>query len=166
MSGSSVWLTVRPSSPLVLYELGEYRCPLNAMVTTTTPGGQRVSICTCTRTGCHLATFTCRPGSSLYTLATEPPKVAASTQVSALGQVATPCSCRLLLHQTLLWHHRLGHPSLPCLRGMHSCLLVSGHPRYLPPLPPSPALPCLPCAEGRQRAAPHSYSFPPRSSPL
>ncbi|CAI7743918.1 unnamed protein product [Closterium sp. NIES-53] len=44
----------------------------DAMVTTTTPGGQRVSICTCTRTGRHLATFTCRPGSSLYTLATEP----------------------------------------------------------------------------------------------
>ncbi|CAI7839850.1 unnamed protein product, partial [Closterium sp. NIES-54] len=46
---------------------------LDAMVTTTTPGGQRVSICTCTRTGRHLATFTCWPGSSLYTLTTEPP---------------------------------------------------------------------------------------------
>ncbi|CAI7886044.1 unnamed protein product [Closterium sp. NIES-53] len=33
----------------------------DAMVTTTTPGGQCVSICTCTRTGCHLATFTRRP---------------------------------------------------------------------------------------------------------
>ncbi|CAI5949878.1 unnamed protein product, partial [Closterium sp. NIES-64] len=30
-----------------------------------------------------------------------------------------------------------------------------------PPLPPSPAPPCLPCVEGRQRAAPHSSSFPP-----
>ncbi|CAI7854215.1 unnamed protein product [Closterium sp. NIES-53] len=40
----------------------------DAMVTTTTPGDQRVSICTCTRTGRHLATFTRRPGSSLYTL--------------------------------------------------------------------------------------------------
>ncbi|CAI7787203.1 unnamed protein product [Closterium sp. NIES-54] len=50
----------------------------DAMVTTTTPGGQRVSICTCTRTGHHLATFTRRPGSSLYTLATEPPQVTAS----------------------------------------------------------------------------------------
>ncbi|CAI7926633.1 unnamed protein product [Closterium sp. NIES-54] len=38
----------------------------DAMVTTTTPGGQRVSICTYTRTGRHLATFTRRPGSSLY----------------------------------------------------------------------------------------------------
>ncbi|CAI7892193.1 unnamed protein product [Closterium sp. NIES-53] len=35
----------------------------DAMVTTTTPGGQRVSICTCTRTGRHLATFTRQPGS-------------------------------------------------------------------------------------------------------
>ncbi|CAI7744737.1 unnamed protein product [Closterium sp. NIES-54] len=30
----------------------------DAMVTTTTPGGQRLTICTCTRTGRHLATFT------------------------------------------------------------------------------------------------------------
>ncbi|CAI7869869.1 unnamed protein product [Closterium sp. NIES-53] len=110
----------------------------DAMVTTTTPGGQHVSICTCTRTGRHLAMFTCRPGSSLYTLATKPPQVAASAQVSASGPVAPPCSCRLLSHQTLLWHHRLGHPSLPRLRGMHSRLLVSGLPRSLPPLPPSP----------------------------
>ncbi|CAI7867311.1 unnamed protein product [Closterium sp. NIES-53] len=71
-----------------------------AMVTTTTPGG-----------------------SILYTLATEPSQVAASAQVSASGQVAASCSCRLLSHQTLLWHHRLGHPSLPRLRGMHSRLL-------------------------------------------
>ncbi|CAI7874382.1 unnamed protein product [Closterium sp. NIES-53] len=138
----------------------------DAMVTTTTPGGQRVSICTCTRTGRHLATFTRRPGSSLYTLATESPQVAASAQVSASGQVAASCSCRLLSHQTLLWHHRLGHPSLPRLRGMHSCLLVSGLPRSLPPLPPSLALPCLPCVEGRQRAAPHSFSLPPTTAPL
>ncbi|CAI7900082.1 unnamed protein product [Closterium sp. NIES-54] len=138
----------------------------DAMVTTTTPGGQRVSICTCTRTGRHLATFTRRPGSSLYTLATEPPQVAASAQMSTSGQVAASCSCRLLLHQNLLWHHRLGHPSLPRLRGMHSCLLVSGLPRSLPPLPPSPAPPCLPCVEGRQRTAPHSSSFPPTTAPL
>ncbi|CAI7881448.1 unnamed protein product, partial [Closterium sp. NIES-54] len=119
----------------------------DAMVTTTTPGGQRVSICTCIRTGRHLATFTRRPGSSLYTQATEPPQVAA-------------------VDFTLLWHHRLGHPSLPRLRGMHSRLLVSGLPRSLPPLPPSPAPPCLPCVEGRQRAAPHSSSFPPTIVPL
>ncbi|CAI7764827.1 unnamed protein product [Closterium sp. NIES-53] len=137
----------------------------DAMVTTTTPGGQRVSICTCTRTGRHLATFTHRPGSSLYTLATEPPQVAASAHVSASSQVAASCSCRLVSHQTLLWHHRLGYPSLPRLHGMHSRLLVSGLPRSLPPLPPSPAPLCLPCVEGRQRAAPHC-SFPPTTAPL
>ncbi|CAI7902986.1 unnamed protein product [Closterium sp. NIES-54] len=117
------------------------------MVTTTTPGGQRESICTCTRTGRHLATFTRRPGSSLYTLTTEPSQDAASAQ-------------------TLLWHHRLGHPSLPRLCGMHCRLLVSGLPRSLPPLPPSPAPPCLPCVEGRQRAAPHSSSFPQTTASL
>ncbi|CAI7838937.1 unnamed protein product [Closterium sp. NIES-53] len=49
---------------------------------------------------------------------------------------------------------------LPGLRGMHSRLLISGLPGSMPALPPSPALPCLPCVEGRQRAAPHSSSFP------
>ncbi|CAI7767075.1 unnamed protein product [Closterium sp. NIES-53] len=68
----------------------------DAMVTTTTPGGQRVSICTCTQTGRHMATFTRRPGSSLYTLTTEPPQVAVSAHVSASGQVAPP-SCRTRL---------------------------------------------------------------------
>ncbi|CAI7897686.1 unnamed protein product [Closterium sp. NIES-54] len=92
----------------------------DAMVTTTTPGGQRVSICTCTRTGRHLAMFTRRPRSSRYTLATEPSQVAASAPVSA----------------------------------------------SLPPLPPLPAPPCLPCVEGRQRAAPHSSSFPSMTAPL
>ncbi|CAI7875538.1 unnamed protein product [Closterium sp. NIES-53] len=48
-----------------------------------------------------LPNFTRSPGSGLYTLITD------STQ-------------------TLLWHHRLGHPSLPCLRDMHLRLLVSG----------------------------------------
>ncbi|CAI7900471.1 unnamed protein product [Closterium sp. NIES-54] len=38
--------------------------------------------------------------------------------------------------------------------------------RSLPPLPPSPAPPCLPCVEGRQRANPHSSSFPPTTAPL
>ncbi|CAI7832738.1 unnamed protein product [Closterium sp. NIES-54] len=136
------------------------------MITTTTLGGQRVSICMCTRTGRHLATFTRRRGSCPYTLTTEPPHVAASAQVSVSGPIAAPCLCRLVSHQTLLWHRRLGYPSLPCLRGMHSRLLVFCLPRSLPPLPPSPAPPCLPCVEGRQRAAPHSSSFPPTTAPL
>ncbi|CAI5478260.1 unnamed protein product [Closterium sp. Yama58-4] len=49
---------------------------------------------------------------------------------------------------------------------MHSRSLVSGLPRSLPALPPSPAPPCIPCVEGRQRAAPHSSSFPPTEAPL
>ncbi|CAI7806934.1 unnamed protein product [Closterium sp. NIES-53] len=99
-------------------------------------------------------------------LATEPSQVAASAQVSASGPVATPCSCRFLSHQNLLWHHQLGHPSLSRLRGMRSRLLVFGLPRSLPPLPPSPAPPYLPCVEGWQRDSPHSSSFPPTTAPL
>ncbi|CAI7811050.1 unnamed protein product [Closterium sp. NIES-54] len=129
-----------------------------------TPGGQRVTHSTFSRTGRHLATFTCAPGSSLYTLTTVSPQVAASA--SASGQLAPPCLCRALSHQTVLWHHRLGHPSVQRLRGMHLRVLVSGLPRVLPPLPPTPAPPCLPCVEGRQRAAPHSSSFPPTTAPL
>ncbi|CAI7930688.1 unnamed protein product [Closterium sp. NIES-54] len=150
--------------------------PVLASFSTFTPASQRVTHCTCARTGRHLATFTRRPGSSLYTLSTESPPVSASGQVDASSQVlaaasrsgpeSAPCSCRLLSHQTLLWHHRLGHPSLPRLRGMASLVLVSGLPRYLPPLPPGPAPTCVPCVEGRQRAAPHSSEFPPTEAPL
>ncbi|CAI7881294.1 unnamed protein product [Closterium sp. NIES-54] len=95
----------------------------DVMVTTTTPGGQRVSICTCTRTGRHLATFTRWLGLSLYTLASEPPQVDASAQVSTSG------------------------------------LCLPSHPHL-------PRPPCLPCVEGRQRAAPHSSSFPLTTAPL
>ncbi|CAI7764201.1 unnamed protein product, partial [Closterium sp. NIES-53] len=63
-------------------------------VTVTQPRGELVAICMDPRTGEHLATFTRRPGYGLYTLTTE------SAQVAELGQ-------------TLLWHHRLGHPSFP-----------------------------------------------------
>ncbi|CAI7877698.1 unnamed protein product [Closterium sp. NIES-53] len=141
-----------------------------------TPASQRVTHCTCARMGHHLATFTRRPGSSLYTLSAESPplppsgQVAASSQVLATtsgpGPVSAPCSCRLLSHQTLLWHHRLGHPSLPRLRGMASRVLVSGLPRSLPPLPSGPTPTCVPCVEGRQHAAPHSSAFPPTEAPL
>ncbi|CAI7909249.1 unnamed protein product [Closterium sp. NIES-53] len=92
-----------------------------------TPAFERVTHCTCARTGRHLATFTRQPGSDLYTLTTGSPQR---------------------------------------LRAMHSRYLVSGLPRVLPPLPPSPGPPCLPYVEGRQRAAPHSSSFPPTTAPL
>ncbi|CAI7866977.1 unnamed protein product [Closterium sp. NIES-53] len=141
-----------------------------------TPASERVTHCTCARRGRHLATFTRRSGSSLYTLYAESALVPASGQVAALSQVfaaasgsgpeSAPCSCRLLSHQTLLWHHRLGHPSLPRLRGMASHVLVSGLPRSLPPLPSGPTPTCVPCVEGQQRAAPHSSEFPPTEAPL
>ncbi|CAI7881021.1 unnamed protein product [Closterium sp. NIES-54] len=99
------------------------RSPVLAHSSTFTPGGQHVTHSTCSRTGRHMATFTGRPGSSLYTLTTAPPPVPASGQVAASSQVfaatsrssreSAPCSCRPLAHETLLWHHRLGHPSLP-----------------------------------------------------
>ncbi|CAI7860620.1 unnamed protein product [Closterium sp. NIES-54] len=110
----------------------------DAWVDQFTPGGQRVTHCTCSRTGRNLATFTRQPGSSLYTLTTASPPVTEFGQVARSGQVfsaasrsspaSAPCSCRPLLHETLLWHHRLGHPSLPRLRGMASRTLVSGLP--------------------------------------
>ncbi|CAI7900889.1 unnamed protein product [Closterium sp. NIES-53] len=84
----------------------------DAWVDQFTPGGQRVTHCTCSRTGRHLATFTHRPGSSLYTLTTAPPPVPASGQVVASSQVfaaasrsspaSAPCSCHPLAHETLL----------------------------------------------------------------
>ncbi|CAI7760411.1 unnamed protein product [Closterium sp. NIES-54] len=129
-----------------------------------------------TDSGRHLATFTRRPGSSLYTLTTASPPVTSSYQVAASSQVfaaasrsspaSPPCSCCPLSHENLLWHHRLGHPSLPRLRGMASRTLVSGLPRCLPPLPQGPAPTCVPCVEGRQRAAPYSSTFPPTEAPL
>ncbi|CAI7782139.1 unnamed protein product, partial [Closterium sp. NIES-53] len=113
-----------------------------------TLAGQRVTHCTCSRTGRHLATFTRRPGSSLYTLTTASPPVAESGQVAASSQVFAATS-------------RSGPESAPC-----SCLLISGLPRSLPPLPPGPAPTCVPCVEGRQRVAPHSSEFPLTEAPL
>ncbi|CAI7828754.1 unnamed protein product [Closterium sp. NIES-53] len=103
--------------------------------------------------GLHLPSF------SMNLVSTAALQDAMVTTTTPGGPVAPPCSCRLLSHQTLLWHNHLGHPSLPCLRGMHSRLLVSGLPRSFAP-------PYLPCVEGRQRAAPHSSSFPPTTAPL
>ncbi|CAI5959342.1 unnamed protein product [Closterium sp. NIES-64] len=109
-----------------------------------TPASQRVTHCTDARTSRHLATFTRRPGSSLYKLTTESPPVTASSQVAASGQVFAAAS----------------------RSGMASRVLVSGLPRSLPPLSPGPAPACVPCVEGRQRAAPHSSQFPPTDAPL
>ncbi|CAI7882402.1 unnamed protein product [Closterium sp. NIES-54] len=118
----------------------------DAWVDQFTPGDQRMTHCTCSPTGRHLATFTCRPGSSLYTLTTASPPVTTSSQVAVSSQVYFAAS-RLVL-------------------SMASCTLVSGLPRTLPPLPSEPAPTNVLCVEGRQRAAPHSPTFPPTEAPL
>ncbi|CAI7886584.1 unnamed protein product [Closterium sp. NIES-54] len=118
-----------------------------------TPASQRVTHCTCARTGRHLATFTRRPGSSLYTLSTESPPVPASGQVAASSQVLAAASvsgsCTLLVSSPVPPDSPLAPP-----------------PWSLPPLPPGPAPTYVPCVEGRQRAAPHSSEFPPTEAPL
>ncbi|CAI7930019.1 unnamed protein product [Closterium sp. NIES-54] len=127
----------------------------DAWVDQFTPGGQRVTHCTCSRTGRHLATFTRRPGSSLYTLTTVPPSVPASGHVAASSQVfaaasrSSPASAPLLVSSS-------GARDSP----------LAPSPWSLPPLPLGPAPTCVPCVEGQQRAAPHSSSFPPTEAPL
>ncbi|CAI7861823.1 unnamed protein product [Closterium sp. NIES-54] len=84
----------------------------DAWVDQFTPRGQRVTHCTCSWTGRHLATFTRRPGSSLYTLTIAPPPVSASGQVAVSSQVfaatsrsspaSAPYSCCPLSHETLV----------------------------------------------------------------
>ncbi|CAI5971694.1 unnamed protein product [Closterium sp. NIES-64] len=61
------------------------------------PASQRVTHCTDARTCRHLATFSRRPGSSLYTLTTSSPPVPASGQVAASGQVLAAASRLSLL---------------------------------------------------------------------
>ncbi|CAI7895368.1 unnamed protein product [Closterium sp. NIES-53] len=140
-------------------------------------GGGRTAVCTDAVTRTVLATFTREPRSGLYVLHTKNSRLAMSTQVAASpqvavsgqvalpghvatsGQVATSCSCRSLSHPTVLWHHHLGHPSIPRLRSMASHRLVSGLPRVFASLPPSPAPLCTPCIASRLRATPHSSSL-------
>ncbi|CAI7796682.1 unnamed protein product [Closterium sp. NIES-53] len=115
----------------------------DVMVTTTTPGGQRVSICTCTRTGRHLATFTRRPGSGSRLLLVWPP-------VAPDSYVAPPRGSPL--------------PTTPSWHALSSSCLWSPQVSASPAALPCPALP--PFVEGWQGAAPHSSSFPPTTAPL
>ncbi|CAI7894704.1 unnamed protein product [Closterium sp. NIES-53] len=85
-------------------------------ITVTFVGGGRSGVCTDAVTGRVLATFTSG-------------HVAVSPLVVASGHVAASCLCRSFTHQTVLWHHRLGHPSIPRLCTMASHRLVSGIPR-------------------------------------
>ncbi|CAI7768732.1 unnamed protein product [Closterium sp. NIES-53] len=143
-------------------------------ITVTFVGGGMTAVCTNAATGAILATFTKESRSSLYVLHTERSPVASSTQVAVSpevpvsgpvavsgqvevsGQVAASCSCRSLAHPTVLWHHRLGHLSLPRLCIIASHGLVSGLLRVFLSLPPSLAPPCTPYVAGRLCATPHS----------
>ncbi|CAI7799051.1 unnamed protein product [Closterium sp. NIES-53] len=159
-------------------------------ITVTFPAHGRTAICTDASTGALLATFTREPHSGLFVLhttssqvaessqvtaspqvaesgqVTAPPPVAMSRQVATSGQVAASCSCQSLAHPTVLWHHRLGHLSIPHLRSMASHSLISGLPRVFSSLPPSLAPPCTPCVAGRLRATPHSSSLHPTTAPF
>ncbi|CAI7866985.1 unnamed protein product [Closterium sp. NIES-53] len=103
----------------------------DSMVTTTTPGGQRVSICTCTRTGRHLATS----GSRL--LLVSPPVALESFVAPPPGSPLPATSSWHALSSSCLWSPQvsaspdaLACPALPPLqRGAaarrSSLLLVS-----------------------------------------
>ncbi|CAI7912072.1 unnamed protein product [Closterium sp. NIES-54] len=82
-----------PSDSLTCFHLPSFATnllseavPQDELVTTTTPVGKLVTICTDSVTGDHLATFTRRPRSGLYRLHTK------SAHVAASGQVASSCS--------------------------------------------------------------------------
>ncbi|CAI7906257.1 unnamed protein product [Closterium sp. NIES-53] len=172
----------------LLTDLGEQpHSPPDWGITVNFPAHGRTAICTNSSTGA--VTFTKEPHSGLFFLHTLPPLVAASGQVASSppvaesgqvtvspqvavsgqvamtgqvavsGLVAASCSCRSLAHPTVLWHHRLGHPSLPHLRSMASHFLLSGLPHVFSSLPPSLASPCTPCVAGRLHATPHSSSL-------
>ncbi|CAI7923282.1 unnamed protein product [Closterium sp. NIES-54] len=150
----------------------------------TSMGGGRTVVCTDAATGAVLATFTKESRSGLYVLHIERSPVTSSAQVAASpqvpvsspiavsgqvvvsGQVAASCSYRSLAHPTVLWHHRLGHLTLPRLRSMASHSLVSSLLRVFPSLPPSLAPPCTHCVAGCLCATLHSSSVPLTNAPF
>ncbi|CAI7788647.1 unnamed protein product [Closterium sp. NIES-54] len=123
----------------------------DAMVNNTTPGGQRVSICTCTRTGRHLATFTRRPVSSLYTTATEPPQVAASCRTKLFfgntAWVTPPCHAFVACTPVSLSQVSPGL-CLPCRPRLPRTVFLASRggstPLLTPPRFPRRLLPCRP----------------------
>ncbi|CAI7787147.1 unnamed protein product [Closterium sp. NIES-53] len=116
-----------------------------------TLAGQRVTHCTCARTGRHLATFTRRAGSSLYTLTTESPPVAASGQVAASSQVFAAAS-------------RSGPESAPAR--VASCPTRPSSSTTALVTPPCLVSEAWPPVSLSLRAAPHSSEFPPTEAPL
>ncbi|CAI7881109.1 unnamed protein product [Closterium sp. NIES-53] len=117
-----------------------------------TPASQRVTHCTCARTGRHLATFTRRPGSSLYTLSTESPPVPASGQVAASSQVFAAAS------GSARTSRRAPRPRPPAVPGTHQMTLrPSTAPlRVLLPSSPASSLPVLadPASDSLRAASP------------
>ncbi|CAI7819355.1 unnamed protein product [Closterium sp. NIES-54] len=119
------------------------------------PSGE-TAVCIEGDTYAPLATFTAEPGSGLYTLHTGPrgqqqqqllpttpvtvprqvptshqvaasPQVAVSGQVLVSGPIAASCSCRSLACPIVLWHHRMGHPSISRLHAMSSLVMEIAH---------------------------------------
>ncbi|CAI7903406.1 unnamed protein product, partial [Closterium sp. NIES-54] len=99
-----------------------------------------------------------------------------STAASALvvELVDFAAHCRLDYPASLVAESESAFVCPPSVRDSDALDILTPHsyaeaiegPRSLPPLPPSPAPPCLPCVKGRQRAAPHSSSFPPTTASL
>ncbi|CAI7809943.1 unnamed protein product [Closterium sp. NIES-54] len=120
-----------------------------------TPGGQRVTHCTCSWMGRHLATFTCRAGSSLYTLTTESPPVAASGQVAASGKVfaaasrSSPMSAPCYVSSSVIRDSPLAPPPWSPLPASSSRYGLPCPCLKSPPVPPSPS----------SGACPYLYSY-------
>ncbi|CAI7773571.1 unnamed protein product, partial [Closterium sp. NIES-54] len=136
--------------------------PVTACYTTTLPCP---AVPSSSLTGFHVPLFSRNLVPASHQVAASP-QIAVSGQVPVSGPVAALCSCRSLAHPTILWHNRMGHPSISRLRAMSSQRLVFGLPRVLPSLPPLLAPPCGPCVKGRLRATPHSSSLRPTTEPF
>ncbi|CAI7784449.1 unnamed protein product [Closterium sp. NIES-53] len=110
-----------------------------------TPRGQRVTHCTCSRMGRHLATFTRRPGLSLYTLTTVSPPVTASGQVAATSQVfaaasrSSPESAPLLVSSSVARDSPLAPPPWSPLPASSWTYGLPYPCLGSPPVPPSPS---------------------------
>ncbi|CAI7749595.1 unnamed protein product [Closterium sp. NIES-53] len=111
-------------------------------------------------------TAVCVDGDTAVAAAAAPAAATAPDPYHCPPSVVASCSCQSLAHPTVMWHHRMGHPSISRLRAMSSQRLVLGLPRVLPSLPPLLAPPCGPCVEGRLRATPNSSSLHPATEPF
>ncbi|CAI5973240.1 unnamed protein product [Closterium sp. NIES-64] len=95
-----------------------------------TPASQRVTHCTDARTGRHLATFSRRPGSSLYTLTTESPLVPVSSQVGCVGDMASRVLVSGLPRSLPSLPSEPGPSCVPCVEGR---LRAAPHSSQFPP---------------------------------